>query len=448
MKKILSTFFLTYLRWLAKIQLLKNQSLVIGITGTAGKTSARNAVAAILKNEYQIKVSYKANSETGIPLNLLGLTAHDYSLKDWLRLCLLAPIKLLTNWGKYQIYVVEMAIDSPLPPKNMDYLLKIIQPDIGIFLNAKPMHSLGFDQLLDDTVQGKDRREQITQLIAQEKGKLITQLPQKGLAVLNFDDANVKKFTKQTRAEVIGFGHDQSAQVKFTKYQPSLKGTKFTFEFNQEKQAVNFDKYLLPRHYGQTFAAGIAVGVKLDISFKQCLANLKNNFKLPPGRSSLISAVKQAMILDSSYNSSAQPTLDSLELLNQVALKRKLALLGDMRELGQVAKPEHELVALKAAQTCDLVVMVGPLTKKYIVPILEKNNVEHYHCQNTYQAAKILKEKLEKDDLLLVKGSQNTLLLEIAVERLMKDKTQVEELLCRRGKYWDQKRAKLKILKK
>ncbi len=442
MKNILTNLLLKYLRFLARIQLLKNNPTIIGITGTAGKTSTRNAVAAVLDDYFQIKVSYKANSETGIPLNILGLTARDYSWQDWLRLFFLAPVKLLTNWEKFQVYIVEMAIDSPFPPKNMGYLLTILHPHIGVLLNAKPMHSLGFDQLVKES-NPELRSKKITKLIAREKGRLITQLPQSGAAILNFDDHNVAQFKDKTGAEVIGFGQSDQTQVKFSNYQVSLNGTKFEFTYQNQNKKINFGHYLLPQHFGYTFTAAISVSLKLKLEFSQSLSALEENFNLPPGRSSLIPAINQAWILDSSYNASAQPTIDSLELMSRVAPARKIALLGDIRELGQESKPEHELVAHKAAQICDLVLLVGPQTNKYIYPILDKKGVAVKHYQNAYQAAKILGKQLEKDDLVLVKGSQNTLLLEIAVKHLMRDKNQADQLLCRRGNYWDQRRAEL-----
>ena len=101
MKQLLINLFLFYLRTSARIQLFKIKPKIIALTGSAGKTSLRNAVFAVLKNKFRCKQSIKANSETGIPLDLLGLYPRDYSWLDWLRLTLLVPIKLLTNWQKY-----------------------------------------------------------------------------------------------------------------------------------------------------------------------------------------------------------------------------------------------------------------------------------------------------------------------------------------------------------
>ena len=96
MKRFLVPWVLWYLRVFARLQFRKYSPDVVGITGTAGKTSARNAVHAVLKIKYKTKVSYKANSETGIPLNILGLSMLRYDLLEWLQVLLMVPIRLLT----------------------------------------------------------------------------------------------------------------------------------------------------------------------------------------------------------------------------------------------------------------------------------------------------------------------------------------------------------------
>ena len=98
----LAPLVLCYLRFFAKLQLKKNhQAKIVGITGSAGKTSCQLAVLAALgknKGRLKIKISSKANSESGIPLDILGLKVKNYSPLDWLRLILLAPWQLVTNW--------------------------------------------------------------------------------------------------------------------------------------------------------------------------------------------------------------------------------------------------------------------------------------------------------------------------------------------------------------
>src|SRR3990167_7778197 len=141
MRNTLSLGVLYYLRFLAKIALFLNRPQVIGITGSAGKSSTRNAVFAVLKNNFKTKMIVKGNSESGIPLGILGLAPKDYSKIDWLRMILLAPFGLFHLLGTKYL-VVEMGIDEPDPPKNMEYLLTVVKPQIAIFINVHPVHTM------------------------------------------------------------------------------------------------------------------------------------------------------------------------------------------------------------------------------------------------------------------------------------------------------------------
>ncbi len=196
-RHLLARLVLDYFRILAQLQLIKinlwrrlrgqKSIIIIGVTGSAGKTSTMHALVAGLKSQFQVKYSQKANSESGIPLNILGLSMKDYSFKDWLRVALGAPLKLLTNWQDYDIYVVEMGVDEPTEPKNMGYLLKIIRPQIAVFTSVTSVHSQQFE-----AAGYKDP----LRAIAQEKGRLIASLPQDGWAILNGDDPLVEQQKK------------------------------------------------------------------------------------------------------------------------------------------------------------------------------------------------------------------------------------------------------------
>ena len=443
MKEKLIFFALLYFKFFAKLQLLKIRPFIIGVTGSAGKTSTRNAIFSVIKQKYRVKVSYKANSESGIPLNILGLTPKNFSILEWLTLVILCPLKLITNWKKYDIYLVEMGIDSPKPPKNMGYLLTILKPDIGIVLNAAPMHSEPFDYLVTQTDPEK-RATEITKLIAAEKGKIVTHLSKKKIAIINEDQKEITDLKPKIQAKLITFGTKKTATVQIVKYSVNTSGTEFLFRVNQEELYIQCSRQLLPQHFSQTFAAAISTAVALGIDLTTIKNGLETQFKLPPGRSSLIPGIAGSTLIDSSYNASTQPTLDMLELLVAVPGKRKIAVLADMRELGAVAQIEHEKVAKRASEVCDAVLLIGPQSKQFSLPIIEKTKTQVHWFENAAAAADFLKKQLKKDDVILIKGSQNTLLLEIAVEKLMAQPKDAELLLARRGEFWDQKRAELK----
>ncbi len=464
MKQKLGLIFLNYIRILAKFQLAKlnlyrrlsgrKKIKIVGITGSAGKTSTMYAVAAALQGGFKIKFSKKANSESGIPLNILGLRMDDFSLKDWFRVAGLSILKLFSNWQNYDIYVVEMGIDEPTEPKNMSYLLKIIRPDIGVFVSVTSVHAMQFEKALpSSTSPTRKQPPEVLELIADEKAKMISALPKEGYAVLNFNDPLVKERKKLTLAEVIGVGDNGEAKIVLDDYEANLNGTKFVFKVDGNKKELIIDE-VLPRVFGETFGLAVGVAQGLNVSLAKAIAGIKNNFNLPPGRSNLIKGRQDTYIIDSSYNASPKTMQTMLDLLKKVGQKEKrrtVAVLGDMRELGKQSKQEHQKLAEKALESADKIVTVGPEMKKYFLPeskIYLNDRGDKFGegrvkaVDTAGQAAEYLKENLEGQEIILVKGSQNTIFLEIVVKALMADKSQAKKLLCRQSEYWDKKKTR------
>jgi len=442
MKKRLTWFFLNYIRVAAKLQLLKNRPLIIGLTGSAGKTSTQHAIVAALLPERTLHYTYNANSETGLPLSILGIKPKNFSLLDWLRIGIETIWNLLTNWRRYDLLIAEMGIDSPLPPKNMEYLLSILTPNIGIMLNAAPMHSEPFDFLVTHTDPTK-RREQLIRLIAEEKGKIVTTLPKSATAIVNVDQTALRELLPNIQASLISFGENNTAGIRIVSSKPTLTKTTFTFLVNTKSYTLTINGYALAHHYAYSFAAALGTAIKLDVPIEKAIHNIETHFTVEPGRSTLIQGVHGATILDSSYNSSTKPTVEMLEMLPKLGGKRCIALLGDIREIGSMTESEHTLVAKTAAKECDIVILVGPEMKKYALPYLEKKKIHVQWFATAREAAKYIESILKSGDILLVKSSQNTLFLEIAVEKLMENPNDAEKLLCRRGPFWNQKRAQV-----
>jgi UDP-N-acetylmuramoyl-tripeptide--D-alanyl-D-alanine ligase len=458
MKNKIALVLLKYFRLLAKIQLLKNKDAkIIGITGTAGKTSTRDAVKAVLsssnkKAKSKIKLGKKANSESGIPLNILGLEIKDYSSLDWLRLAIMAPIKLLTNWEKFDFFIVEMAIDSPDEPKNMSFLLSIVRPQLSIFLNAGLGHSEPFDHLVKEKDPVK-REKLVIKEIAKEKGKLVTQLDENGFAILNFDDQNVKDFAGKTKAQICSIGKNKSNDISLIDWQVDWQSKKansiFKFQIqknfgcfgkSQQKKSetleIKIKDQLLAEHYSYSFASAIAVGLKAGLNSKEIKKRLEQNFKVAAGRCSILAGKKDSIIIDSSYNASSMAKM--IDLVNTAKNKgRRIAVLGDIRELGDETAKTHQEIAKKASKIFDIVFLLGPAMNQYAAPILEKSEKvqEIASFDNSRKAGAALKEIIKKDDLIFFKASQNTLYLEEAIEQILKN-PEDKNLLCRQDYFW------------
>lgn len=453
MKKSLSLLVLYYFRVLARLQLFKNRPLVIGVTGSAGKTTVMLAIGTILKQKFTVKLSEKANSQSGLSLNILGLQPRSFSFFDWLRLMILAPIKLLTNWKKFQVYVAEMGIDSPDSPANMEYLLKIVKPSVGVFTSVNLVHAQAFDHLVTER-DVKKREQALLAVIAAEKAKLITRLSNTGSAIYNLDDQIIAAACKVTVAKQLTFGSTKLAAVRLIKSEWKNQSTFFTVRAGKSEVVIQLRHYLLPEHYGLSFAGALAVGIAMGISLKDSARAIETDFSLPPGRATLIPAKNRATILDSSYNSSPAPVLDFLDLLKQLRSQlsarsefpgRILGLLGDMRELGKLSGYEHTRIAKYASEVLDAFYLVGPEMREHALPVLKKAKVPVFWFATASLAAEQLQKDLQPNDLLLVKGSQNTIFLETAVEKLMAKPEEAHKLLCRRGKFWDRQRRKLMV---
>ncbi len=404
--RILGRLQLAKLRLLAK---LKKQSFkVLALTGSAGKTSAIQAIEAALIPNFKVKTNQNYNSQFGLPASLLGLKLNSYHPIEWLKLSLLAPIRLLIYNQVPDIYLIEMDVDGPTEPNNISYLLKIVKPDLAIHLNVGTVHTQNFDPLIPSNLTGQKRIDYAKKLMCQQHSVLAKSLSSKQTAFLNLTDPFIKSYSSKLICQVIPI------QPKFIP--KSLQ-----------------KKYIFPSIYEITFGTAYVVAKYFGLSDKIILTNLTKNFSLPPGRASYFKGLYNSKIIDSSYNSSPQPTLEFLSLLHQQSTNNlRIAVLGDMRELGQQSEEEHKQLAKIALKYADLIITVGTETQKYFPahPKIHKFNKNlqalDFLLKNTNYLAQ---------SVILVKGSQNTIFLEEVTKGLFHNKPD-SKLLCRQSSHW------------
>lgn len=442
MKNLFIKFLLWYLRVFTKIQLFKIKPFVIGVGGASGKTSLANFIYLILSKKYVVKQGKGKNSETGIPLDILNLQIKNYKKFDWIKVFVLAPFKILFDWKKFDVYVAEMGIDSPLEPKNMSYLLKIIKPNTAVLTNISYEHSQYFDPLIDN-LNSKDRFEDLLDLTASQEGLLLTSLDSKGYAILNVDDENIENLKENIHANKISVStKSKSADYYIENIQNFVDKFIVTFKTLGKQYKITIANPL-PKHFAYSFILAIAVSLTKGIKIETAIEILQRSFSLPPGRMTVFKGIKNTILIDSSYNNATlAPILDLLDFVYDIGKqRRRVGIIGDMRELGTMSKALHEEVAKKILKTLDLVILIGPLTQKYIEPILKKNEFNSFSYVNFTQSKETILENIKSKDIILVKGSQNTLFLERAVEMLLQDSLE-KERLCRRGEFWDKIREK------
>ncbi len=443
MKRLLVLFFLGYLRFFTKLQLQKIHPIVIGVAGSSGKSSLVSLLKSVLSASYAVKTSEGKNSETGIPLSILGISMKSYGPVDWLKVAFLAPLSVLTKWEKCDIYIAEMGIDSPVEPKNMSYLLKIVTPKIGMVTNVGVEHSVYFDPFVS-TTSDEERQKQILALTAKEETFLLRRIPKNGTAIVNMDDEAIAKVQNRIQASQMTISlQNKKADLVVKKIDVSIKEFRMEILWKDKSYFLTIPQFL-PVFYAYEFLFALATAMQLDIPLSDAIAALEKSFALPPGRLSIFEGVKGTTLIDSSYNNATpEPILGILQILRRIQTprQRKIAIIGDMRELGSQSKIEHEKVAHALSQSVDMVILIGPLMHNYAAPILKRLKVPYFSFIRFTDAKETILQEIREKDIILVKSSQNTLFLERVVEMLLADKANVAKL-CRRGKFWDEQRAK------
>ena len=439
MKKIFTPFVLWYIRIFAKIQLLKSKQTIIGVAGSSGKSSLSRLISIVLEVKYKVNSSKEKNSETGIPLHILNIHMEKFSYVAWLKAILLAPLRLLFYWPKYDIFVAEMGIDSPVEPKNMSYLLKIIQPTIGVVTNVSLEHSVYFEPYVRE-FEPEKRQSAVLDLTAEQETMLLTSLPSDGFAIVNLDDEEIKKRERLIVAQKITVSLHDNADLVGRHIKNTL--SRFSMDILCEKRSYALTiNQPLPVHFAYEFLFAIGAGLAVKIPIEDCIAALEEGFSLPPGRLSFFKGIKDTTIIDSTYNNATlPPILDILDFTKEVAGKsRKVAIIGDMRELGDESEYAHTELANKLLSTVDRAILIGPQLEKFAVPVLRKADFPFENFPDVTSSKEAILNMLQGGDVILVKGSQNTLFLERVVEMLLADKKDTEKL-TRRGEFWDRKR--------
>jgi len=421
---LMKTFFrkivLNLLVGLAKVRLKRLRPFIIGVTGSVGKTSTKDAIYVLLRSRYNIIRNEKSlNTEFGLPLAILEQPSGFSSALEWVAIIGKGVWKAFVGGKHLQMMVLEMGVDKP---GDMTELLRLVRPQIAVFTNVKPVH-LGPGQFkdLDD--------------IFLEKKKLFEALPEKGIAVLNADDGYVVGLRETLKCKKMFYGGSEIADVRVLEAETSLQGISCTLQYKNEVVHGSFS--LLGAFQIYVLLPAIAVGLTQGFTLQECVEKLKD-FIPPPGRMTVIPGVKGSTILDSTYNASPETMKEALNLLREVAPGRKVAVLGNMNELGEQTEQFHREIGRHASKRTDMLVTVGELAK-IIGEEAQKEGLLAagiHHYDDSLEAAGFLSTIIEEGDTILVKGSQNRVRLERLVAALMADPSKAPKMLVRQEKHW------------
>jgi UDP-N-acetylmuramoyl-tripeptide--D-alanyl-D-alanine ligase len=344
---------------------------VIGVTGSIGKTSTKEVIAAVLGQGFP---TYRSpgnmNSEIGLPLSLLEIEPG-------------TKMAVLEMGGAYAFG--ELAL-----------LAEIAQPKIAVVTNVHPVHL---------------ERMGTIEAIAKTKAELVEAVPPDGFAILNGDDERVRAMASDCKGRVLTYGLSPNNDVWADRVETDgLSGS--SFRLHLEGESLHLKIPLVGGHAVELALAAIATGHALGMHISEMMPGFGH-----PGiqvRLLLLDGPNGSRIIDDTYNASAPSVLSALGLLKQLGGARKIAVLGDMRELGEVTDEQHRLVGRRAAEVVDHLVTYGTLARTIAEEAAQAARETHdrrldvtsFDLTQRDELVSFLAGELGAGDIALLKGSR------------------------------------------
>lgn len=445
----LLSFLQSWLVSCAKKTLERERPFVITVSGTVGKSSTKQAVAAVLRaNEDPVHVRVSAknyNNELGVPLTVFGLFAPGRSVFAWLRLLTKATLTsvgvLKTN---IQTFVLELGVDRP---KDMERLAACVKPDIVVITALTP----------DDPRLAPSHTANFASIDAliEEEAKIVGALRAQGTLVVNADDPRAFALRHATQAHTLTFGEMEAADVRLLrthvrteegKYGQVPVGLEVVLQVFQQPRTI-----FIPGVFGRSIAyavcAGAAVATALDIPLDEVCESFVEHFQPLPGRTRIIPGIKYTTLFDDTYNASPVATLSAIRDLANLALlptQRRIACIGEMRELGPESEILHREVGAEAGRRgIDLFVACGTLAHAMkegaIANGLPAERVQTF--EDAPEAGRFLQKFVQPGDVILAKASEGRsnprgARMERVIKELMAEPQRASELLPRQDASW------------
>ncbi len=431
-------FLQKILRALTVKALRKYHPTVIAITGSVGKSSAKEAIATLLAYKFPgsvRKTEKNYNNEIGVPCAVLGITPQGNSLIGWISAIIGIYIHLLVSKKFPRYLVLEMGADRP---GDIAYLTGFIPPDVAVItaIGEMPVHLEFFPE---------------RDALVNEKAFVLKRLKKKGTAVLNYDDLTVRDLRDRVPSgrEIISFGWEGGAHIhafgeetvlpahsqESSHTTPAIPGIAFKVEDGGNVVPFNV-QHVLGRQVTYALLAAIAVGKALNINLVDASQSLARFINLP-GRMNVLAGIKNSLLIDDTYNASPLAVLAALEVAAQFT-NRTIAVLGDMLELGDNEQASHEKIGeAVAALPIGLFMGVGE-RMRFAADAAQRAGYPAERiisCHNATEAIERLREIITDGDVLLIKGSQS-MRMEKITRAFLADPAAAVHALVRQEKRW------------
>ncbi|MBI2099412.1 UDP-N-acetylmuramoyl-tripeptide--D-alanyl-D-alanine ligase [Candidatus Uhrbacteria bacterium] len=411
----------------AKAVLKKYQPKIVAITGTVGKSSAKEAAFAVLRRSLVVRASRSNyNTEIGAPLTILDLPAPGRSVLKWIRV-ILRTVKLLaaTDHSYPDVLILEMGADRPGDIKK---LADIAAPHAAIITAITPVHLEKFISLSE---------------VRKEKLQLWAGVRPNGTVIGNADDPSVAEEIKKIKRKIISYGTENgdimageimifAAPGEFIEEQ--VRGIAFKLYADGSVLPVHIDG-VLGRSHALAAASGAACGAAFGLNYHDIVEGLHGYAPLP-GRMRLIPGIKHTLLIDDSYNASPAAMNKAMEELAAVPIaenNKHYAILGDMLELGSESVNYHIEIGRRAVELgVDVLICVGELGAEIMKAAKEAGMDEGkvFHFGISEEAGLFAQERIKTGDVILIKGSRG-MRMEKAVLELMAEPEKAEEILVR-----------------
>lgn len=437
MKATIRQFVLTLMWGAVKRRLKAEDPYVIGVTGSVGKTSTKEALATVLEGSGKPVVKTVGNlaTDTGIPLSLLGFTEQVRGLGVWLKVITRSLTASFAKPSQQPYWVLEYSSDKP---GDLAFIGKRIPVDVAVFTSGGPVHLEYYK-----TQEG----------VLKELADFLTYLKPEGYVVINGDDQFLQDITwpKQTLKYGVAALTKHEKPVDLRGKVLSLESRGMQTEFASDKQRkdtmVKEKRHLLSAQVAVVgkqqlapLVAAVLIGRKEGMSDAEITKGLES-YSIPAGRGRLIPGIKGTTIVDDSANASPEAAVAGVAMLKPWAKgRRTVAVLGTMNELGEAALEAHQEVAAAAAKAVDFLVAVGKYSTDMLSSAREAGMPTHKMLAfaTPEQLFSQLEQVVERNDIIYVKASQNGMRLERLVKRLMANPEEAGKLLVRQTSSWQE----------
>ncbi|MFW0862257.1 MAG: UDP-N-acetylmuramoyl-tripeptide--D-alanyl-D-alanine ligase [Candidatus Komeilibacteria bacterium] len=400
---------------------------IIGITGSVGKTSCKEAVFAVLSANFNVRKNIKNyNNEIGVPLTIIGEYSGNRSVFKWLKV-IFKGLKLIfkKDYSYPEILILEMGADKP---GDIQYLLSFIKCKIGILTAVSDAHIEFFG------TQNK---------IAAEKRLIISELSKDGWAIINKDNELAWAQKAHTKANVMSFGIHNESAVHADDIILLSRGNELGLNFKLKNEGTVVPVFLpniVSHQHVYAILAGVAVGIIYNLNLV-AISELVQKYKGIAGRTRLIPGIKHTQLIDDTYNSSpiaVKAAVDLLLTLPKEDEARTYVVLGDMLELGKKTETEHRSVGEYIAKhNVDRLITVGEIARDIARGAKEAGMLEEhvYSFTKHDEAGHFIQNRIKEGDIILIKGSQGARMERITKE-IMAEPNRAAELLVRQEDSW------------